>query len=132
MLKGVPASIGDLVVVAAVVRRCGGEVFRVNRRVDSNTGDITSDFQYTDVGVKLEALPVINMHDEVTLKLTLEVSALGENLSADPNDPNDPNEVMAGQVMSMVVREMREMIDSADTLPSLSSTCSMVGRLPPV
>ncbi len=63
---------------------------RVNRRVDSNTGDVTSDFQYTDVGVKLEALPVINMHDEVTLKLTLEVSALGENLSADPNDPQIP------------------------------------------
>lgn len=63
---------------------------RVNRRVDSNTGDITSDFQYTDVGVKLETLPVINMHDEITLKVTLEVSALGENLSADPNDPQFP------------------------------------------
>lgn len=63
---------------------------RVNRRVDSNTGDVTSDFQYTDVGVKLETLPVINMHDEITLKVTLEVSALGENLSADPNDPQFP------------------------------------------
>jgi general secretion pathway protein D len=63
---------------------------RVNRRVDSNTGDVTSDFQYTDVGVKLETLPVINMHDEITLKVTLEVSALGESLSADPNDPQFP------------------------------------------
>jgi general secretion pathway protein D len=63
---------------------------RVNRRVDSNTGDITSDFQYTDVGIKLEALPIINMHDEVTLKLLLEVSSLGENLSSDPDDPQFP------------------------------------------
>lgn len=63
---------------------------RVNRRVDSNTGDVTSDFQYTDVGVKLEVMPVINMHDEVTLKLLLEVSSLGANLSADPNDPQIP------------------------------------------
>jgi general secretion pathway protein D len=63
---------------------------RVNRRVDSTTGDVTSDYQYTDVGVKLEAMAVINMHDEVTLKLLLEVSALGENLSADPNDPQVP------------------------------------------
>ena len=63
---------------------------RVNRRVDSTTGDVTSDYQYTDVGVKLETMAVINMHDEVTLKLLLEVSALGENLSADPNDPQVP------------------------------------------
>jgi len=63
---------------------------RVNRRVDSTTGDVTSDYQYTDVGVKMETMAVINMHDEVTLKLLLEVSALGENLSADPNDPQIP------------------------------------------
>ncbi|MFZ7126611.1 MAG: secretin N-terminal domain-containing protein [Desulfobacterales bacterium] len=62
---------------------------RVNRRVDSNTGDITSDFQYTDVGVKLETTPIINIHDEVTLNLNLEVSALGENLST-PDDPQFP------------------------------------------
>lgn len=72
---------------------------RVNRRVDSNTGDITSDFQYTDVGVKLETLPIINMHDEVTLKLLLEVSALGENLSADPNDPQIPIRTRTAQTV---------------------------------
>lgn len=63
---------------------------RVNRRVDSNTGDVTSDFQYTDVGVKLEASPIINIHDEVTLNLNLEVSTLGANISPDPTDPQFP------------------------------------------
>jgi len=62
----------------------------VNRRIDSNTGDTTQDYQYTDVGVKMEVLPVINMNDEVTLKLLLEVSALGENISPDPFNPQIP------------------------------------------
>jgi len=62
----------------------------VNRRIDSNTGDTTQDYQYTDVGVKMEVLPVINMNDEVTLKLLLEVSALGENISPDPLNPQIP------------------------------------------
>ncbi|MGD8251245.1 MAG: SPOR domain-containing protein [Desulfobacterales bacterium] len=62
---------------------------RVNRRVDSNTGDITSDFQYTDVGVRLQTTPVINIHDEVTLNLDIEVSALGENLGT-ADDPQFP------------------------------------------
>lgn len=62
----------------------------VNRRIDSNTGDTTQDFQYTDVGVKMEVLPVININDEVTLKLLLEVSALGENISPDPDNPQIP------------------------------------------
>jgi general secretion pathway protein D len=57
--------------------------------VDSNTGDVTFDFQYYDVGVKLDALPVINMHDEITLKLTLEVSAIGENINT-PENPQFP------------------------------------------
>jgi general secretion pathway protein D len=62
----------------------------VNRRVDSNTGDTTQDFQYTDIGVKMEVLPIININDEVTLKLLLEVSALGENISPDPLNPQIP------------------------------------------
>ena len=60
-----------------------------NRRVDSNTGDVTFDFQYYDVGVKLDAQPVINMHDEVTLKMTLEVSAIGQNINT-PENPQFP------------------------------------------
>lgn len=54
---------------------------RVNRRVDSSTGDVTSDFQYFDIGIKLETEPVINVYGEITLKLNIEVSALGPNLS---------------------------------------------------
>jgi general secretion pathway protein D len=61
-----------------------------NRRIDSTTGDSTYDFQYTDVGVKMEVLPVINVNDEVTLKLLLEVSALGEDISPDPFNPQIP------------------------------------------
>ncbi len=60
-----------------------------NRRVDSNTGDTTFDFQYYDVGVKLDAMPIINMHDEVTLKMTLEVSAIGQNINT-PENPQFP------------------------------------------
>jgi general secretion pathway protein D len=52
---------------------------RVNRRIDV-TGVVTNDFQYTDIGVKVDAAPIINMLGEIRLKLTLEVSALGPNL----------------------------------------------------
>jgi general secretion pathway protein D len=52
---------------------------RVNRRIDV-TGVVTSDFQYTDIGVKVEAAPIINMLGEIRLKLILEVSTLGPNL----------------------------------------------------
>ena len=53
---------------------------RVNRRVDSSTGDVTSDYQYHDVGVKLEVEPKINMRGEITMKLHLDVSSLGPNV----------------------------------------------------
>ncbi len=52
---------------------------RVNRRIDT-TGVVTNDYQYQEIGIKLKAEPMINMHDEVTLKLNIEVSALGPNL----------------------------------------------------
>jgi general secretion pathway protein D len=58
---------------------------RVNRRIDT-TGVVTNDFQYTDIGVKLDTEPIINVHDEITLKLNLEKSALGPNL-ATPEEP---------------------------------------------
>ncbi len=54
---------------------------RTNRRVDT-TGNVTYDYQYQDIGVKLEAEPVINMHGEITLKINLEVSALGRNVGS--------------------------------------------------
>ncbi len=52
---------------------------RTNRRVDT-TGAVTTDFQYQDVGVKVDVEPSINVHGDVALKLTLEVSALGANV----------------------------------------------------
>lgn len=52
---------------------------RVNRRIDT-TGAVTSDYIYQDIGVQLQAEPSINLHGDVTLKLFLEVSALGPNL----------------------------------------------------
>ncbi len=58
---------------------------RSNRRVDT-TGNVTYDFQYQDVGVKLEANPVINFHGEIVLDLTLEISVLGQNVGT-PEDP---------------------------------------------
>jgi len=58
---------------------------RTNRRVDSN-GDITYDYQYQDVGVKLDAVPSINMNDEISLKIELEISALGPNIGT-TDDP---------------------------------------------
>ncbi len=52
---------------------------RTNRRIDT-TGVVTFDFQYQEIGVKLDAMPLINLHGEITLNLRLEVSALGPNL----------------------------------------------------
>ena len=59
---------------------------RVNRRVDSGTGDVTSDFEYQDVGIKLEAKPIINIDDEISMTLFLEISTLGPNLGT-TDDP---------------------------------------------
>ncbi len=51
---------------------------RSNRKVDSNN-NVTYDFEYQDVGVKLLTEPLINLNDEVELKLHLEVSGIGIN-----------------------------------------------------
>ncbi len=58
---------------------------RTNRRVDT-TGAITYDFQYFEIGVKLNATPVINMNGQITIKLKLEISALGPNVGT-ADDP---------------------------------------------
>lgn len=58
---------------------------RSNRKVltDNTT---TYDYQYQSVGIKLDAEPVVNMNEQIRLKLTIEVSALGSNVatSTDP------------------------------------------------
>lgn len=58
---------------------------RTNRRTDT-TGAVTYDYQYQDIGVKLSVKPSINLHDEITINLTLEVSSIGNNVgtAADP------------------------------------------------
>ncbi len=58
---------------------------RTNRRVDT-TGVVTFDFQYFEVGVKLDATPVINLNGEISLDLKLEISSLGPNLGTS-DDP---------------------------------------------
>ena len=58
---------------------------RSNRRMDAN-GAITYDYQYQDVGIKLNVEPTINLHDDISLKLTLEVSSIGENVGT-TDDP---------------------------------------------
>lgn len=52
---------------------------RTNRRTDT-TGAVTYDYQYQDVGIKLNVKPTINIHDEITLEMTLEVSSIGSNV----------------------------------------------------
>jgi general secretion pathway protein D len=58
---------------------------RSNRRVQTD-GSTTYDFQYQEVGVKLVAEPVINAYNQVTLKISIEISSLGNNVgtSTDP------------------------------------------------
>jgi general secretion pathway protein D len=58
---------------------------RTNRRVDT-TGVVTFDYQYQDIGVKVNTEPIVNRNDEVSLKLGLEVSSLGPNLGT-TDDP---------------------------------------------
>ena len=52
---------------------------RSNRKVLTD-GSTTYDFQYQDVGVKLVTESVINSYDQITLKMSIEVSALGDNV----------------------------------------------------
>jgi len=58
---------------------------RTNRRTESD-GATTYDFQYFDVGVKLDVVPSISRDGEITLKITLEISQLGPNVGT-PIDP---------------------------------------------
>jgi general secretion pathway protein D len=58
---------------------------RSNRKVDTS-GNITYDYLYQDVGVKLVAEPTINMYGQVTLKLSIEISALGSDVGT-PDEP---------------------------------------------
>lgn len=44
------------------------------------TGQTRTTFEYKDIGIKLHILPVVHLDNSTTVKLGLEVSALGQNL----------------------------------------------------
>ncbi|MBN1848460.1 MAG: tetratricopeptide repeat protein [Deltaproteobacteria bacterium] len=73
---------------------------RSNRRVDT-TGAITYDYQYQDVGIKLNVEPIINLHDDISLKLTLEVSSIGENVGTTDDPQYSIRTRTAESVMSL-------------------------------
>jgi general secretion pathway protein D len=52
-----------------------------------NSGAITpiTSFQYQDIGIKIDVEPRVHHNREVTLKLTVEVSNLGDEVSVGPN-----------------------------------------------
>jgi len=50
--------------------------------VTTSGDNITENVQYVDVGVKLNVEPVIHLDNEVSLKISLEISALGEQVPA--------------------------------------------------
>ena len=58
---------------------------RSNRKVQTD-GTTTYDFKYEDVGIKLAVEPVVNMYDQITMKLNIEVSALSSNVGTS-DDP---------------------------------------------
>ncbi len=74
---------------------------RVNRRVDSSTGDVTSDYQYHDVGVKMEVEPVINMNSEISMKILLDVSSLGPNVGTVDDPQYSINTRTASSVLTV-------------------------------
>lgn len=73
---------------------------RTNRRTDT-TGAVTYDYQYQDVGIKLNAEPVINVHDEIVLRLTLEISSLGSNVGTTDDPQYSINTRIVESVMSV-------------------------------
>lgn len=73
---------------------------RSNRRVDT-TGAITYDYQYQDVGIKLNVEPTINLHDDISLKMTLEVSSIGENVGTTDDPQYSIRTRTAESVMSL-------------------------------
>jgi len=58
--------------------------FNTSNTVGGNVVPITS-FQYQDIGIKIEVEPRVHHNREVTLKLTVEVSQLGETVPVGPN-----------------------------------------------
>ena len=108
---------------------------RTNRKVQTD-GTTTYDFQYQDVGIKLTVEPVINMYDQITMKLNIEVSALSSNVGTS-DDPqyaiktrtvntvmtiNDGDNVIIGGLIQDEDRATTRKIPLAGDMP-------MVGKL---
>jgi general secretion pathway protein D len=58
--------------------------FNTSNNIGGAVTPITS-FQYQDIGIKIDVEPRVHHNREVTLKLTVEVSNLGEEVSVGPN-----------------------------------------------
>ncbi len=118
---------------------------RSNRRTDTN-GSTTYDFIYQDIGVKLTVEPVINMYEQITLKMYIEISALGSNVGT-VTDPqytittrttetvltiNDGDSVIIGGLISDNERETITKIPFLGDIPRLgrlfSSTASEIEK----
>jgi len=105
---------------------------RSNRRTQTD-GSTTYDFIYQDIGVKLTVEPVINMYEQITLKMTIEISALGSNVGT-VTDPqyaittrrsetvltiNDGDSVIIGGLISDNERETIQKIPFLGDIPRL-------------
>lgn len=53
--------------------------------IQQTTGQVQTTYNYSDIGVLLDILPVINLDRTVQVKLSLEVSSLGPNLGTTDN-----------------------------------------------
>lgn len=115
---------------------------RTNRRIDTN-GNVTNDYQYQDVGVKLDASPTINMHGEVSLDLSLEISSLGTNVGT-VDDPQyailsrkaksvltlqDGEPVIIGGLISNELQESVQQVPYAGDVPVLGYLFTNQGRI---
>lgn len=54
--------------------------------IQDATGQVRTTYDYKEIGVRLTAEPIIHLDNSVTVKVSLEVSALGENLGTQ-NEP---------------------------------------------
>ena len=53
--------------------------------IQQTTGQVQTTYNYSDIGVLLDILPIINLDRTVQVKLSLEVSSLGSNLGTSQN-----------------------------------------------
>jgi general secretion pathway protein D len=118
---------------------------RSNRKTQTD-GSTTYDFLYQDIGVKLTVEPVINMYEQITLKMYIEISALGSNVGT-VTDPqysittrttetvltiNDGDSVVIGGLISDTERETITKIPFLGDIPRLgrlfSSTANDIAK----